>query len=281
LGPTVGIVLKTERLTPGVGAEIVGLDREQLLSDPDLPGEFMDALEEHGVLVCRGLHMDDDTQVEFCRRLGRVESLPGRPIPEITTIALDPERSPIADYLQGTFDWHIDGTTDDVPNKATVLSAHAVAPTGGETEFASTYGAYESLAEAEKQRFAQVRVVHSLAASQRRYVPDPTPQQREAWNRRPSREHPLVWEHRSGRRSLVLGATTDHVVGVPEEDGRALLDGLLEHSTGPDRMYRHEWQVGDMVVWDNCGVLHRACPYETGSPREMHRTIILGDEPIS
>ena len=69
-----------------------------------------------------------------------------------------------------------------------------------------------------------------------------------------------MWTHRSGRRSLVLGATTDHVVGMDPDEGRALLDDLLARSTTPDRVYRHEWAVGDMVIWDNRGVLHRALP---------------------
>ena len=75
---------------------------------------------------------------------------------------------------------------------------------------------------------------------------------------RKTSEHPLVWTHRDGRRSLVLGASTDHVVGMELEEGRALLADLLERSTTPDRVYRHEWTVGDTVIWDNRGVLHRA-----------------------
>lgn len=273
--------IATEKLTANVGAEVAGVDVDRLLDDAALPGLVLDALEEHGVLLFRGLFVDDATQVAFARRLGPVAALPGRPVPEVTTIALDPERSPIADYVQGTFDWHIDGTTDDVPNKATILSAHVVAARGGETEFASTYGAYEALAGEEKERFRRLRVRHSLAASQRRCHPDPTPEQVAAWERRPSPEHPLVWRHRSGRSSLVIGITAERVVEMEAAEGAALLDELLERSTASDRVYRHDWQVGDMVIWDNCGVLHRACPYEASSSREMHRSVILGDEPIS
>jgi len=101
-----------------------------------------------------------------------------------------------------------------------------------------------------------------------------------AWQMRKPSEHPLVWTHRDGRRSLVLGASTDHVVGMGRDDGRDLLDSLLARSTAPDRVYRHEWSVGDTVMWDNRGVLHRALPYEPTSPREMFRTTVLGDEPI-
>ena len=78
----------------------------------------------------------------------------------------------------------------------------------------------------------------------------------------------------------MLGASTLNVVGMSPEDGRKLLDDLLERSTAPERVYRHEWEVGDTVIWDNRGVLHRAEPYDRASPREMLRTTLLGDEPI-
>ena len=161
-----------------------------------------------------------------------------------------------------------------------MLSAHAVAGVGGETEFASTYVAYDELTDDEKERFASVRVVHTIEASQRLVTPDPTPEQVALWRSRPSKTHPLVWRHNSGRRSLVLGATTDHVVGMDPDESRALLDGLLARATGAENVYRHEWQVGDMVIWDNRGVLHRACRYDADSPRDMHRTTLAGDEPI-
>ncbi len=125
-----------------------------------------------------------------------------------------------------------------------------------------------------------MRVVHTIEASQRLAFPDPSPEEVARWRKRPAKVHPLVWTHRSGRRSLVLGATTDHVVGMGPDEGRALLDDLLARSTTPDRIYRHEWSVGDVVIWDNRGVLHRACPYDPTSPRDMHRTTFAGDEAI-
>ena len=163
---------------------------------------------------------------------------------------------------------------------ATVLTAQAVAETGGETEFASTYAAYDELDDREQERLPSLRVVHSLEASQRMVTPDPTPEQVAQWRRQPTREHPLVWTHRSGRRSLVIGATTDHVVGMDPAESRALLDDLVLRATAPDRVYRHTWSVGDTVIWDNRGVMHRVAPYDAASPREMLRTTVLGDEPI-
>ena len=272
--------LTTEKLGASVGARVVGVDRDRLLADDDLPASTLAALEANGALVFRDLHVDDATQVAFSRKLGRVEVLGTGEHPEIFRVTLDPAKNPAAAYLRGTFDWHIDGATDDIPIMATMLSAHAIAESGGETEFASTYAAYDALTDEEQERFDAVRVVHTIEASQRLVNDDPSPEEVAMWRTRPAKEHPLVWRHQSGRRSLVLGATAEHVVGMDLDEGRALLADLLERSTAPDRLYRHEWEVGDMVIWDNRGVLHRACRYDPSSPRDMHRTTLAGDEPI-
>ena len=274
-------MLATKRLTPTVGAVVHGVDRDRLRDDDSLPGWTLDALESYGVLVFRGIDFDDLSQVAFSRKLGTVEKLGTGELPEIFRVTLDPKRNPLAQYLKGTFDWHIDGCTDDVPIMATMLSARAIADSGGETEFASSYQAYEDLSEEEQKRCESLRVVHTIEATQRRINPDPTPEEVDMWRKRPAREHPLVWTHRSGRKSLVLGATTDHVVGMPRAEGRALLDDLLDRATTPERVYRHHWEVGDVVIWDNRGVLHRALRYDSSSPREMHRTTFAGDEPIA
>ena len=276
--------MKVTKLSDAVGAEVTGVDVDRLLSDDALPPAIMDALEQHGVLVFRELYLDPERQVAFCRRLGEVDLSPGHhPVPGIYRVTLDTSKNANADYLRGTFVWHIDGCTpldDEPPQKATMLTAQAVADDGGDTEFASTYRAYDDLSDEERDRFAPMRVVHTLESSQRLVTPDPTPDEVARWRRRPRHEHPLVWKHRTGRRSLVLGASTSHVVGMDRDDGRKLLDDLLDRATVPERVYRHEWTVGDTVIWDNRGVLHRAVPYEPTSPREMLRTTLLGDEPI-
>ncbi len=273
-------VVTAERLSATVGAEVVGVPPRQLLEDDALPAWTLQALEDHGALIFRDLHVDDATQVAFSKKLGRVETFGSGEYPEIFRVTLDPKKNRAAAYLRGTFDWHIDGCTDDIPIMATLLSARAVAASGGETEFASTYAAYDDLTDDEQERFAALRVVHSIEASQRLFNDDPSPEELALWRSRPSKEHPLVWTHQSGRRSLVLGATASHVVGMDREEGRALLDDLLARSTTPERVYRHEWSVGDMVIWDNRGVLHRACPYDPTSARDMHRTTLSGDEVI-
>ena len=278
-------LLTINKLTASVGAEVLGVEADRLPSD-DLPGPaVLEALEENGVLVFRGLRLDPEAQVAFCRRLGDIDhSSDGHhPVAGIYPITLDTSKNSAAAYLRATFDWHIDGCTpigEECPQKATVLSAVQVAERGGETEFANSYAAHDQLTDEEKYRLSSLRVVHSLEASQRRVTPDPTPEQLQRWRQRRTHEHPLVWTHRSGRKSLVLGASADYIVGMDLDEGRALLAELLNRATVADNVYRHRWSVGDTVIWDNLGVLHRAAPYDPDSPREMLRTTVLGDEPI-
>jgi alpha-ketoglutarate-dependent taurine dioxygenase len=278
-------VLTINKLTDSVGAEVFGVDSDRLASDEALGAAVLDALEANGVLVFPGLGLKPGAQVEFCRRLGEVDhSSDGHhPVAGIYPITLDKSKNASAAYLRATFDWHIDGCTpmgDECPQKATVLSAVQVAEHGGETEFANSYAAYDGLSDEEKERYGSLRVVHSLEASQRRVTPNPSPEVLARWRARRTHEHSLVWTHRSGRRSLVLGASADYVVGMDPDEGRALLSELLDRATVAERVYSHRWSVGDTVIWDNRGVLHRAAPYDPDSPREMLRTTVLGDEPI-
>jgi alpha-ketoglutarate-dependent taurine dioxygenase len=271
-------------LSESVGAEVVGVDADQFASGDAFAAAVLEVLGQHGVLVFRDLHLEPEAQVAFCQRLGEIDyAAADDPIPGVMRVTLDRSKSSSAPYLKGTFFWHIDGCTpagDECPQMATVLSAKAIAEAGGETEFASTYAAFDDLTDDEKGSCSVLRVVHTLEASQRLAFPEPSEKLVAAWQMRKPTEHPLVWTHRDGRRSLVLGASTDHVVGMSRDAGRALLDELLERSTTPGRVYRHEWSVGDTVIWDNRGVLHRALQYEPTSAREMFRTTVLGDEPI-
>ncbi len=277
--------LTITKLTSTVGAEVTGLDSEQLGADDTTASAVLDALEDNGVLVFPGLNLTPEAQVAFCSRLGEVDrSSDGRhPVSGIYPITMDKTKNASADYLRAAFLWHIDGctpTNDECPQMATMLSAKHVAEEGGGTEFASAYTAYDVLSDDEKQRLGSLRVVHSLEASQRKTHPNPSPEDLARWRSRPTHEHPLVWTHRSGRKSLVLGASADYIVGMDIDEGRAILDELLAQATGGDNVYRHSWSVGDTVIWDNRGVLHRAGRYADDSGRMMLRTTILGDEPI-
>jgi alpha-ketoglutarate-dependent taurine dioxygenase len=273
-----------------VGIDLTGPVGDELVDDV-VVARCRAAVEAHGVVVFRDANVDDDQLVAFSRLLGDVlpvarGAVPGHP--EVSPVAQDPAKDKMAAYRTGTFFWHIDGATDLIPNKSTLLTALALddgAADGdgdgaGDTEFASTYAAYESLPTSEQDELADVRVVHSFAASQLLTQPDPTPEQRASWEQVPPREHPLVWARDDGRRSLLIGATAGEVVGRPPDEGRALLDRLLEWATQPEFVLRHRWRRGDLVVWDNTGMLHRARPYRASSPRLMHRTTIAGEEAI-
>jgi alpha-ketoglutarate-dependent taurine dioxygenase len=143
--------LAVKKLESTVGAEVLGVESDQLLADDALPAAVMEALSENGVLVFRALHIDDETQVAFSKKLDDVgKPEPAEP-PTIYRVSLDPTKTATADLLLGTLHWHIDGAQDDVPTKATLLSGHVIAPVGGETEFASTYAAYEDLSDDERR----------------------------------------------------------------------------------------------------------------------------------
>jgi len=281
---TQGMTIAMNRLNSTIGAEVTGVDANALVKDDGLASEVLSAVGVYGVLVFRDFDLRPEIQVELCSKWGDVDYTPGHhPAPGIYRVTLDVTKNAAADYLHGTFHWHIDGCNgqgDECPQMATMLTAVAVASQGGDTEFASTYAAYEDLSEEERQQVAGLRVVHSLEASQRKAHADPTADEVARWRARPTSEHPLVWTHRDGRRSLVIGASADHVVGMDVEEGRNLLADLLDRSTTSDRVYQHQWSVGDTVIWDNRGVLHRAGHYDPTSRREMLRTTILGDEPI-
>lgn len=265
-------MIHTTALSPAFGVEVRGaLDPH----DSAVINRCLEALKWRGVLIARGLHLDDDAQLAFCRALGTVLAPAGR---EIFTVTLDPAKNRAAKYLEGTFFWHIDDTTNEVPAKATVLTARHVAMEGGGTQFASTYAAYENLVEPDRKRYEGLRVVHSFEAAQRLVHPDPTPEQLADWRVQQPHETSLVWTRRDGRKSLVIGATADHIVGMDPNESRALLNELLEWSTQERFGYTHEWAVGDLVVWDNTGILHRALPYDASSERELHRTTLAGEE---
>jgi len=271
-------------LSPHVGFEIIGMTGAELV-DRAAADECLAALDRHGVVVYREVGLSDAELVAFSRLLGDV--VPNRTgeheHPEIATITLDPTKTDavLAWYRQGNFLWHIDGATDALPQRATLLTAREVDDAGGDTEFASTYAAYAALPGEEKAALADLRVVHSFAAAQRRAHPDASDTDRAAWDRVPTRVHPLVWSRRDGRTSLLLGATAAEVVGRPVDEGAALLQRLLDWSTRPEFVLRHRWRRGDLVVWDNTGMLHRALAFAPTSPRLMHRTTLVGVEPAA
>jgi len=274
----------TRPITPVFGLEITDTTTEHLLT-PAGADEAQRTLHGYGVVVYRQLNISDDDLVTLSRLMGTVVLQPTdeHTHPEIQTITLDPAKTNalLASFRQGNFHWHIDGATDEVPQKGTLLTAREVDPAGGDTEFATTYAAYEALPQNEKDEIESLRVVHSFANAQSLANPDATDRERASWDRVPSRVHPLVWRRRNGRKSLLLGATAAEIVGWPIGKGRALLDRLQDWCTQPRFTLRHAWCKGDLVMWDNTAMLHRALPFEPTSVRLLHRTTLLGEEPVA
>jgi alpha-ketoglutarate-dependent taurine dioxygenase len=270
------MTLETINLAPRIGTEIRA-DAAALLSG-DHASQIRDVLGERGLVLFRELNLDDRQQVAFARTLGDVLNQGEDHIYKVT---LDKTVTKTADYLLGTFFWHIDGTTDAIPSRASLLSARRLSETGGRTDWANTYAAYEDLPQGEKDTVAGLRVVHSAETIERAARPDFTEEDVADWRTRPVRSHPLVWSHASGRKSLVLGATASHVEGMESDESRALLDHLLERATQAQYVYQHEWHVGDLVIWDNTGTMHRVVPYSADSGRLMHRTTLVGEEPLA
>jgi alpha-ketoglutarate-dependent taurine dioxygenase len=279
--------IRIEPIKPHIGA-VVHVDRAALL-DEAVARRCLDALDKHGVLVFPRLGLSDAEQLAFTDRLGgRVvftQNLQGGKVedPNIYKLTLDPEVTTNPEYVLGSYFWHMDGMTSDIPPpKAGLLAAHRVAPKGGQTEFVNTAAAYDSLPADQKAEIAGLRVVHSALVGLSHVVEDPSEEDLKRWRATLGvKERPLVWTHKSGRKSLVLGITTDRIVGMHVAEGRALIARLLEWSVQSDFYYRHQWQEGDLVLWDNCSALHRVIPFAKDSGRMMHRTTIAGGAPLN
>ena len=272
-------------LTPHVGVEIDGISSDDLVSASGAE-QCKALLQQYGVVVYRNVDVDDDQLIEFSGMIGEVVIAPTNEHkrPEIQTITSHPKQaSPMmASIRRGNFLWHFDGATDVTPQQGTFLAAREVSGDGqGGTQFASSYVAYETLPDDDKALIADLQVEHSFAAAQARANPDPTPDDLAFWARVPSRVHPLVWSRRDGRKSMLLGATAGHVVGWSEDESSALLDRLLEWATRPEYVAQHDWRLGDLVTWDNTGMLHRAMPFEATTPRLLHRTTLKGVEAVA
>jgi alpha-ketoglutarate-dependent taurine dioxygenase len=265
-----------EDISPLIGAR-VHLTKADLLSGQY--GEALrDLLEHKGVLVFPTINFTDEEQVIFTKTIG--EFMPELAGQKVYDISLDPKVNPNRDYLKGSLYWHIDGTMNRAPIGAAVLSSKVLPTWGGNTEFCNTYASYEALPEERKQEIEGLRVVHAMWVTQLYHTPEPTRQQLEEWMRMGETELPLVWKHRSGRKSLILGNTAHRVIGKEPMESALLLHGLRDWATQPQFVYSHEWSLGDAVVWDNTGTMHRAMPYDPDCGRLLHRTKTKGEDPF-
>ncbi len=263
-------------LRPLIGSA-VHLSKEALLGG-EHAARIRELLEQRGVLLFPKIDFTDEEQIAFTNTLGKAAKEKGGE--DVYKVSLDAGVQATADYLKGSLYWHIDGTMNKVPILASILSAKVLSPTGGDTEFCNTYAAWDLLPEDDKKQIEGLRVVHSAWASLFYYDPEPSLAMTRQMMAIGEHELPLVWNHRSGRKSLVLGCTAHHVVGMSARDSTELLVRLREWATQPQFTYCHKWTVGDTVMWDNTGTMHRATPYAADSGRVLHRTKLEGEEPI-
>lgn len=270
------MTLEISDLRPLIGARVVA-SKHDLLSGEHSP-RLRELLEQRGVLLFPKLGFTDEEQLAFAETLGEVIQ---QGINGIYKITLDPALNDTADYLHATTHWHVDGAQDTMPTLASLLTARVLSEVGGQTEFANTYAAYEGLPEDQKHEADGLRVIHSQEYIQRALHANPTPAQLARWREHSEQSHPMVWTHRSGRKSLLLGLTAGRVVGKSDQDSHAILDRMQTWATRPEFVYRHEWTVGDMIIWDNTGVMHRVEKYPADSGRLLSRTTLVGEEAIA
>lgn len=271
-------------ITADLGVNIL-VSAEHLL-DEGVPEKCLSLLNEHGVIVFPQIAVSDEVQIAFSNRLGTMRSSLVSAGSDnkadqmgIYPVTLDKSRVRNLDYIYSNEHWHIDGTKYAVPPKATNLKCEVAPSSGGDTGFANLLAAYRDLPDEKKLPLENLRVVHSAAAAVSKYYPNPTEEDFQRWQKDgPPTELPLVWKQLNGRRSLVIGSTADYIVGMDPTESRALLDELTEWCTQPQYCYRHKWQKGDMVIWNNYSLLHKAYPYTEDSGRLMHRTTIMGTE---
>jgi len=273
-------------LTPELGAELIGVDLRHAVDDSQFAAIYQ-AFLRYQVLLFGVQDLPPGAQVAFARRFGQVQihvmnQYHADSYPELYRLSnLDAEGRPSGRHPdKGTLAWHTDGSWQRVTGQATIIYSEIVPAQGGETHFCDMYGAYERLSADWKARISGLRAVHNLDFSRtRRHGEDPmTEAQR---SRVPPVDHPIVRTHpETGRRSLFLGDHAEYIVGMDYDEGRALIETLNAAAIHPDLTYEHRWSSGQMLVWDNRCVLHRATEFDVArEPRVIRRCTVLGEVP--
>ena len=273
-------------LTPKLGAEVLGVNLGEDLSDEVFRGIYQ-AFLRYQVLLFPPQDVPPERQVAFARRFGEVQihvmnQYHADGFPELYRLSnLDEHGRPNGRHPdRGTLAWHTDGSWSRVTGQATIIYGEVMPQAGGDTHFCDMYGAYERLDPAWKARIARLRAVHNLDFSRtRRHGEDPmTDEQRRA---RPPVDHPIVRTHpETGRKCIYLGDHAESIVGMPYAEGRALIEELNELAVHPDLTYEHRWKPGELIVWDNRCLMHRATAYDPAIERRViRRCTVLGEIP--
>jgi alpha-ketoglutarate-dependent taurine dioxygenase len=241
------------------------------------------AFHEHAVLIFPGQHLCADEQVAFARRFGEIENI----VANYDTVPISNRRrdgtplsgdEPTMQILRGNEGWHTDSSYMPLAARASVLSAEVVPSRGGETEWADMRAAYEALDPATRERIGKLSAYHSLRYSQARIGQTETGGFGYGFSVEKPPLRPLVKIHPvTGRPSLFVGRHAYGIPGLAPEESERLLDHLVDFACRSPRTHRHSWTPGDVVIWDNRCVLHRARPYDHSEPRVMHHTRVAGD----
>jgi taurine dioxygenase len=273
-------------LTPKLGAELIGVDLVRGVDDA-LFRSIHEAFLQYQVLLFGTQDLPPGRQVEFARHFGEVQihvmnQYHADGYPELYRLSnLDEHGNPNGKHPdKGTLAWHTDGSWRRVTGQATIIYGEVVAGEGGETHFCDMYGAYERLTPEWKTRITNLRAVHNLDFSRtRRHGEDPMTeaQRREV----PPVDHPIVRTHpETGRKCLFLGDHAEYIAGMDYGAGRALIDELNALAVHPDLTYEHRWTPGELIVWDNRCLMHRATEYDPAVQRRVvRRCTVLGEVP--
>ena len=244
-----------------------------------------EAFHAHALLVFPGQHLTEEQQVAFANRFGDIELLAPDPAQKAVAISnqkpdgtiLEPDEHRFKS-LRGNEGWHTDSSYMPLAAKASVLSAQVVPSRDGETEWADMRAAYDALDEATRRRIAGLSAHHSLYHSQAQIGHMVQAGAGYGFHTKGEPLRPLVKIHPvTGRPALFIGRHAHAIVGLDTAESEKLLSELVDFACQPPRTYAHRWQPGDVVVWDNRCVLHRARPYDYREPRVMRHTRVAGD----
>lgn len=274
-------------LSEAGAAEIASLDLSHPLPAPTIAA-IRHAICDHPVLVFRNQSLSKDQQAAFSAQFGELEGHIGKlsdgsTFPLVHTLTnLDAAGNVVnMDVAKLNWFWHTDKSYHAVPSFVTILHALEVTPEGGETQFSNAHLAWAALPPAMQARLDGLQAVHDWVASRINSGTSPaTPEQR---RERPPVTHPLVRTHpETGRKSLYIGVHVSHVVGLPESESQLLLAELTRHIGEERFLYTHRWEKGDVVMWDNRALHHRALDnYDMAAhPRVLNRTVVVGTRPV-
>ncbi|MBM3525753.1 MAG: TauD/TfdA family dioxygenase [Alphaproteobacteria bacterium] len=276
-----------EPLAGGFGAECRGHDLARMPGSGDRDA-ILAAFLSHHLLVFRGQSLSADRMRDFAAIFGEVEGNifrkpDGSTLEDVHLISnLGADGLPNEDsYIKSNYNWHTDKSYLPVPALMTMLQAIELPPSGGDTEFADMTRAYAALAEDTRRDLVGLEVVHSFEYMRSSTNDRPLTEAERAAT--PPVHHPLVRTHpETGEKSLYLGMYCSHVVGMDEAEGRALVRRLQAHATQSSFVYAHRWQPGDLVLWDNRCLLHRATMgYDAKRHRRvLQRAVVKGTRPV-